>query len=100
MIDENRLFEVEIFYESSFNLFVTNYLLTTDLTSLSSTPLAVTSTPLSPGCGTFLNTNVIGTLQTNGKIGFVIDTSSLQSPCYIRVYAELSIFPTIFAFTS
>ena len=66
--------------------------MTTDLTS-------VTSTLSAPGCNSFLSTNVNGFEQANGKIGFAIDTSTLQAGCQIRVYAELEMFPTLFEFS-
>ena len=93
MLGDTRLFEIEKFQETSFNLYVTNYVLTTDLTS-------VTSSLSAPGCSnSFLSTNVNGIEQANGKIGFVIDTSTLHIGCEIRVYAELALFPTLFAFS-
>ena len=91
-IGDTRLFEIDQFSETLFGLEVINYILTTDLTSTS-------SALLSPGCSSFVNANVAGTLQSNGKIGFVIETTSLQSPCEVRVYAELALFSTIYKFT-
>ena len=71
---------------------MTNYILTTDLTS-------VTSVLSAPGCNSFLTTNVNGIEQANGKIGFVVDTSTLLVGCDVRVYAELAMFSTIFAYS-
>ena len=94
MITSSRLFEIDKFTETKFNLYATNYILSTDMTSTTSVPVATTN------CGSFLTSNIAGSELSNGKIGFVVDTSSLQSPCQVRVYSEVQDFPEIFTFSS